>query len=346
LKPDLVMEVGLVDLYEYIERAIKVGREFFLDQQFVIREGEIVIVDESTGRIAEGRKWRDGIHQAVEAKEGVEVSVPTGQAARVTVQDFFLRYRHLAGMTGTARTSAREFRKVYKLSVVKVPTNRPSQRVGWNDKVFGTEDIKWDEIVDEVKEIHGQGRPILIGTRSIDKSNILSAKLHQAGIIHHVLNANEVEREAEIVELAGLSGRVTVATNMAGRGTDIKLGSGVPDKGGLHVICTELHDSARIDRQLIGRCARQGDPGSYRQFMSLEDKMLEEAHGDQKAGKYKALGAGTDAELSQYVNLLRRAQHKVEKKHFRDRSVMLHYEKERRRMQREIGQDPYLDSAE
>ena len=310
------------------------------------REGEIVIVDESTGRIAEGRKWRDGIHQAVEAKEGVEVSVPTGQAARVTVQDFFLRYRHLAGMTGTARTSAREFRKVYKLSVVKVPTNRPSQRVGWNDKVFGTEDIKWDAIVDEVKEIHGQGRPILIGTRSIDKSNILSAKLHQAGITHHVLNANEVEREAEIVELAGLSSRVTVATNMAGRGTDIKLGSGVPDKGGLHVICTELHDSARIDRQLIGRCARQGDPGSYRQFMSLEDKMLEEAHGDQKAEKYKALGAGTDGEVSQYVNLLRRAQHKVEKKHFRDRSVMLHYEKERRRMQREIGQDPYLDSAE
>ncbi|MFL2866351.1 MAG: preprotein translocase subunit SecA [Pirellulaceae bacterium] len=346
LKPDLVMEVGLVDLYEYIERAVKVGREFFLDEQFVIREGEIVIVDESTGRIAEGRKWRDGIHQAVEAKEGVEVSVPTGQAARITVQDFFLRYRHLAGMTGTARTSAKEFRKVYKLSVVKVPTNRPNQRAGWNDKVFGTEDAKWDAIVGEVIEIHGQGRPILIGTRSIDKSNILSAKLHDAGIAHHVLNANEVEREAEIVELAGLAGRVTVATNMAGRGTDIKLGSGVPEKGGLHVICTELHDSARIDRQLIGRCARQGDPGSYRQFISLGDKMLEEAHGDQKAEKYKALGAGVDGEVNQYVGLIRRAQHKVEKKHFRDRSVMLHYEKERRRMQREIGQDPYLDSAE
>tara|TARA_B100000676_G_scaffold55170_1_gene54264 strand:- start:8210 stop:10234 length:2025 start_codon:yes stop_codon:yes gene_type:complete len=346
VKPDLVMEVGLVDLYEYAERAIKVGREFFLDQQFVIRDGEVVIVDESTGRIAEGRKWRDGIHQAVEAKENVEVSVPTGQAARITVQDFFLRYRHLAGMTGTARTSAREFRKVYKLSVVKVPTNRPSQRVRWNDKVFGTDNAKWDAIVEEVKEIHRQGRPILIGTRSIDKSNILSAKLHQAGIVHDVLNANEVEREAEIVELAGLSGRVTVATNMAGRGTDIKLGSGVAEKGGLHVMCTELHDSARIDRQLIGRCARQGDPGSYRQFMSLEDKILEDAHGDQKAEKYKSLAEGVDTEVNKHVNLLRRAQNKVEKKHFRDRSVMLHYEKERRRMQREIGQDPYLDSAE
>ena len=345
-KPDEILEVGLVDLYEYVERAIKVGREFFLDQQFVIRDGEIVIVDESTGRIAEGRKWRDGIHQAVEAKEGVEVSVPTGQAARITVQDFFLRYRHLAGMTGTARTSAREFRKVYKLSVVKVPTNRPSQRQRWGDKVFGTEHAKWDAIVDEVKEIHAQGRPILIGTRSIDKSNILSAKLHEAGITHDVLNANEIEREAEIVEFAGLGARVTVATNMAGRGTDIKLGAGVAEKGGLHVVGTELHDSARIDRQLIGRCARQGDPGSYRQFMSLEDKMLEEAHGDQKAEKYKALGAGITGEVSQYGRLLRRAQQKVEKKHFRDRNVMLHYEKERRRMQREIGQDPYLDSAE
>ena len=345
-KPDLVMEVGLVDLYEYVERAIKVGREFFLDQQFVIRDGEVVIVDESTGRIAEGRKWRDGIHQAVEAKEGVEVSVPTGQAARITVQDFFLRYRHLAGMTGTARTSAREFRKVYKLNVVKVPTNRPSQRKRWNDKVYGSEMAKWDAIVDEVKQVHSEGRPVLIGTRSIDKSNILSAKLHQAGITHDVLNANEVEREAEIVEYAGLAGRVTVATNMAGRGTDIKLGSGVAEKGGLHVVGTELHDSARIDRQLIGRCARQGDPGSYRQFMSLEDKMLEEAHGDQKAEKYVELGRTLDGEANQHIGLMRRAQRKVEKKHFRDRSVMMHYEKERRRMQREIGQDPYLDSAE
>lgn len=346
VKPEAVMEVGLVDLYEYVERAIKVGREFFLDQQFVIRDGEIVIVDESTGRIAEGRKWRDGIHQAVEAKEGVEVSVPTGQAARITVQDFFLRYRHLAGMTGTARTSAREFRKVYKLSVVKVPTNRPSQRVRWKDKVYGSEDAKWDAIVDEVRAVHGEGRPVLIGTRSIDKSQILSQRLNQAGITHDVLNANEVEREAEIVEYAGLAGRVTVATNMAGRGTDIKLGSGVAEKGGLHVICTELHDSARIDRQLIGRCARQGDPGSYRQFMSLGDKMLEEAYGDQKAEKFKQLGVNTEGEANQYAGLIRRAQRKVEKKYFRDRSVMLHYEKERRRMQREIGQDPYLDSAE
>ena len=249
-------------------------------------------------------------------------------------------------MTGTARTSAREFRKVYKLSVVKVPTNRPSQRQRWDDRVFGTEHAKWDAIVDEVKEIHAQGRPILIGTRSIDKSNILSAKLHDAGITHDVLNANEIEREAEIVEFAGLGARVTVATNMAGRGTDIKLGAGVAEKGGLHVVGTELHDSARIDRQLIGRCARQGDPGSYRQFMSLEDKMLEEAHGDQKAEKYKALGAGITGEVRQYGRLLRKAQQKVEKKHFRDRNVMLHYEKERRRMQREIGQDPYLDSAE
>jgi preprotein translocase subunit SecA len=312
----------------------------------VIRDGEIVIVDESTGRIAEGRKWRDGIHQAVEANEGVEVSVPTGQAARITVQDLFLRYRHVAGMTGTASSAAREFRKVYKLNVVKIPTNRPNQRERWDDLVFGSEDAKWDAIVTEVQEVHALGRPVLIGTRSIDKSHLLSAKLEAARIDHDVLNANEIEHEAEIVERAGIKGRVTVATNMAGRGTDIKLGESVNETGGLHVICTELHDSARIDRQLIGRCARQGDPGTYRQYMALEDDILKEAHGKTKADRYKATGSELVGDVSQYGSLLRKAQQKVEKNHFRDRTVMLHQEKERKKLQREIGQDPYLDSAD
>jgi len=345
-KPTLVSDMGLVDLYEYTERAIKVAREFFLDKQYVIRDGEIVIVDESTGRIAEGRKWRDGIHQAIEAKERVEVTVPTGQAARITVQDLLLRYRHLAGMTGTARSASREFRKVYKLNVVKIPTNRPGQRQQWKDLVFGSEDAKWNAIVEEVQMVHQQGRPILIGTRSIDKSHLLSEKLKNIRIEHEVLNANEVQREAEIVERAGGAGRVTVATNMAGRGTDIKLGDGVAENGGLHVICTELHDSARIDRQLIGRCARQGDPGTYRQFMSLGDDILKEAHGKSKSDSYKETGLELSGPVNQFGSVLRRAQAKVEKKHFRDRTVMLHHEKDRKKLQREIGQDPYLDSAD
>ena len=212
--------------------------------------------------------------------------------------------------------------------------------------MFGSEDSKWDAIVTEVQEVHDLGRPVLIGTRSIDKSHLLSAKLKAAGIDHDVLNANEIEHEADIVERAGIAGRVTVATNMAGRGTDIKLGKSVAETGGLHVICTELHDSARIDRQLIGRCARQGDPGTYRQYMSLEDDILKESHGKTKADRYKAIGSDLVGDVNQYGSLLRKSQQKVEKKHFRDRTVMLHQEKERKKLQREIGQDPYLDSAD
>ncbi|CAN0449484.1 unnamed protein product, partial [Hapterophycus canaliculatus] len=280
-KSDLVRTMGLVDLYEYIERSVKVHREFLLNRQYVIRPSEkdpevdeIVIVDEFTGRLAEGRKWRDGIHQAIEAKEGIEISVPTGQAARITVQDLFLRYPHLAGMTGTAATSARELAKIYRTPVVRVPTNRPPQRKQLPSRVFGTTQSKFEAIAKEVAEVHASGRPVLIGTRSIDKSVLLSELLDDLKIEHEVLNANNVEREAEIVAAAGGIGKVTVATNMAGRGTDIKLADEVETLGGMHVICTELHDAARIDRQLIGRCGRQGDQGSYRQYLSLDDDIL------------------------------------------------------------------------
>ena len=278
-KTDLVRTMGLVDLYEYTERAIKVHREFLLDRQYVVRPNdkgieEIVIVDEFTGRLAEGRKWRDGIHQAIEAKELIEISVPTGQAARITVQDLFLRYRHLAGMTGTAATSARELKRIYRTPVIRVPTNRPPRRQQLPDRVFGSMMAKFEAIVQEVQEQHAEGRPVLIGTRSIDKSEILSKMLSDIGIEHQVLNANNVEREAEIVADAGVEGHVTVATNMAGRGTDVKLAREVEAIGGMHVICTELHDAARIDRQLIGRCGRQGDQGSYRQYLSLDDDIL------------------------------------------------------------------------
>lgn len=343
--PDIMRSVGLIDLYQYVERACKVNREFHLDRQYVVREGEIVIVDEFTGRLAEGRKWRDGIHQALEAKEKLEVTVPTGQAARITIQDLFLRYQHLAGMTGTARTSARELYKIYKTRVIPMPTNRPARRKRLPDRVFRNTVEKFEAVVEEIRDLHAAGRPVLIGTRSIDKSEQLSAMLNEVGLEHQVLNANEIEKEAEIVALAGEPARVTVATNMAGRGTDIKLGEGVAERGGMHVICTELHDSARIDRQLQGRCGRQGDPGTVRQYLALDDEILLSGFGPEKARKAEQLGAN-GGNLDQHGMSLRRAQKKVEKKHFRDRTILLHHEKERKKVQREMGQDPYLDTPD
>ncbi|MCR9296323.1 MAG: preprotein translocase subunit SecA [bacterium] len=345
-RDDVMRVVSLVDLYEFIERSVKVHRDFHLERQYVIRDGEIVIVDEFTGRLAEGRKWRDGIHQAIEAKEGIEVSVPTGQAARITVQDLFKRYKSISGMTGTASTSAPELRQIYKTPVVMVPTNRPPQRRGLPDRVFGTLLQKFEAIVDEVRDIHAQGRPVLIGTRSIDKSTLLAKMLAEAGIECEVLNANEVEREAEIVAEAGKRGRVTVATNMAGRGTDVKLTDEIRELGGMHVICTELHDAARIDRQLIGRCGRQGDPGTYRQYLSLDDDILRNGFGMEAADRYESLGKSKPGPFHSMAGLFRKAQRRVERKHFRDRMMLMHHEKERTKMQLEIGQDPYLDTAE
>ena len=346
-KPEAMDRMPLSTIYEHIERAIKVAREMFLDRQYVVRDGEIVIVDEFTGRLGEGRKWRAGIHQAVEAKQGVEITFATNQAARITVQDFFLRYNRLAGMTGTASTSARELHKIYGCRVLSVPTNRPPIRQKLQTLVFGTAEDKWHAIIEDVVEQHALGRPVLIGTRSIDKSELLSRLLAERGIEHAVLNARHVEQEAEIVSKAGQVGKVTVATNMAGRGTDIRLGDGVAELGGLHVICTELHEAQRIDRQLIGRCGRQGDPGTYRQFLALDDEILETAYGPKKAEKLKQRGiqfAGSGP-LSGFEAMIYKAQRKVERRHFRDRKVLLYHEKERQKMQRQMSQDPYLDTA-
>jgi len=343
-KPPSMDAVGIVNIYQYIERAIMVAREYILDRQYVVRDGEIVIVDEFTGRLGEGRKWRDGIHQAVEAKEGVKVTVETGQAARITVQDFFLRYERLAGMTGTARSSRRELAKIYRCRVIQVPTNRPVIRKHLPTRVFPNAKARWEAVVEEIVEMHAQGRPVLIGTRSIDKSELLSRMLNDRRIEHRVLNANRIEEEAEIVARAGLRGKVTVSTNMAGRGTDIKLGEGVLEMGGLHVICTEMHDSARIDLQLIGRCGRQGDPGTCRQFLSLDDDLLESGLGPKKARRYKQIGESATGPVDRYVRVFRKAQRKVERRQFRNRKQLMHFEKERKKMQRQMGQDPYLDT--
>jgi preprotein translocase subunit SecA len=343
-KPDAMHSIGMFSIYEYIERAIKVDREFFRDRQYVVREGEVVIVDEFTGRMSEGRKWRAGLHQAVEASEDdVEVSVESGQAARITVQDYFLLYPRLAGMTGTGSTSARELKKIYKLRVMQIPTNRPAIRERLSDRVFGTADTKWLAITDEVCEVHASGRPVLIGTRSIDKSEHLSELLRARGVEHEVLNANHIAAEAVIIAGAGKPGMVTVSTNMAGRGTDIKLADGVAEMGGLHVIITEMHDSARIDRQLAGRCGRQGDPGTYRVYLSLEDDLLL-GLGPEKARYYKHLGEEAQGPLDHMNKIFHNSQIAMERRHFRDRKVLMYHEKERKKLQKQMGQDPYLDT--
>ena len=343
-KPSAMDRLPLSVIYEYVQRSIKVAREMFLNRHYVVRDGEIVIVDEFTGRLAEGRKWRAGIHQAVEAQEGVEITFATNQAARITVQDLFLRFKRLGGMTGTASSSSRELRKIYTVHVEAVPTNRPPIRMQLPTQVFGTAEQKWAAIVDDAVEQLAKGRPVLIGTRSIDKSELLADLFAARGVEPTVLNARHVEREAEIVAAAGQAGKLTVATNMAGRGTDIRLGDGVEQAGGLHVICTELHEAQRIDRQLIGRCGRQGDPGTYRQFLALDDDILLAGLGPKKAERLKELGLKATGPLSGVESLFRKAQRRVERRHFRDRKVMLYHEKERQKVQRQMGQDPYLDT--
>ncbi|MGC4006651.1 MAG: hypothetical protein QM811_27425 [Pirellulales bacterium] len=299
--------VGMLGLYDTIEMAIRAIKCFIRDRHYVVQKGEIVIVDEFTGRLAEGRRWRDGLHQAIEAKEEIDVGLVTGHAARITVQDYFQRYPKLAGMTGTGRTSSRELMKIYELRVVPVPTNRPPIREELPTLVFGDRESKECAIIENVLDVHPTGRPILIGMRSIDKSMSISAKLTAAGIKHQVLTAYQVDKEADIVAQAGQRGKVTVSTNMAGRGTDIRLGEGIDELGGLHVVCTELHDSARIDRQLLGRCGRQGDPGTWQQFLALDDDILLMGLGPERAEKLKAKGSAGGPGYERYRGLFYRA---------------------------------------
>jgi preprotein translocase subunit SecA len=343
--PEILHQTPVMDIYDQLEQAIFVEANYIRDRHYVIRDSEVVIVDEFTGRLAEGRKWRAGLHQAIEAREQLEISVETGEAARITIQDLFLRYQRLAGMTGTAANSAPELRKIYDVKVVDVPTNKPPKRIQWPDQVFGSESQKWYAIADEIESLHRTGRPVLVGTRSIDKSEHLSNILTERKIHHDVLNARHLSREAAIVAGAGKVSRVTVATNMAGRGTDIQVSRPALDLGGLHVICTELHESARIDRQLIGRCGRQGDPGTFRHFMSLEDDLLETGLGAARAARIANFRTEAAKTLARFAPLFRKAQEKIERKHFQSRKLLLHHENLRQDMQREMGQDPYLDTA-
>jgi preprotein translocase subunit SecA len=244
------------------------------DVHYIVDNGKVVIVDENTGRTMPGRRWSDGLHQAVEAKEGVQIDKETQTLATITVQNYFRLYRKLAGMTGTAETEANEFHDIYKLDVAVIPTNKPCVRADANDLIFKTRREKYNSVVKEISEAHAKGQPVLVGTASVEASELLSRMLQRAKIPHAVLNARHHQQEAEIVARAGQKGQVTISTNMAGRGTDIKLGSGVPELGGLYVLGTERHEARRIDRQLRGRCARQGDPGSSRFYVSFEDDLM------------------------------------------------------------------------
>ncbi len=344
-KPKRLNRTPITEIYERMETAIHVDINYQRDRHYILRDKEVVIVDEFTGRLAEGRKWRAGIHQAIEARDGIDVSIETAEAARITVQDLFLRYGKLAGMTGTVGHSAAELRKIYQVQVLDIPTNKPSQRKKWDDLVFGSESRKWEAIADEIEAVQKAGRCVLIGTRSIDKSELLSHLLRKRGIQHEVLNARQLALEAMIIAAAGRAGQVTVATNMAGRGTDIKVESKALKAGGLHVICSELHESSRIDRQLIGRCGRQGDVGSYRQFMSLDDDILKVGLGDRRATELKRYAVCPPHQLARFAGLFRQAQRRIEKQHFESRKLLLYREKARGEMQREMGQDPYLDVA-
>src|SRR5437899_12484501 len=247
---------------------------FEKDVQYVIEENKVVIVDEFTGRKMPGRRWSDGLHQAVEAKEGVQIDRETQTLATITIQNYFRLYHKLAGMTGTAETEAAEFHDIYKLDVNVIPTNRPVVRKDANDRIYKTRREKYNSVINEIKDCHAREQPVLVGTVSVEASELLSRMLKREKIPHNVLNAKYHMQEAEIVSRAGQAGTVTISTNMAGRGTDIKLGSEVADRGGLYVIGTERHESRRIDRQLRGRCARQGDPGASRFYVSFEDDLM------------------------------------------------------------------------
>jgi len=274
LKVTNLYEPRNIEILHHVNQALKAHTLFNRDVDYVVKDGQVIIVDEFTGRIMPGRRYSDGLHQALEAKEKVKIERENQTLASVTFQNYFRMYEKLAGMTGTADTEAEEFKKIYKLEVVVIPTNMPMIRVDHNDVIYKTEKEKFNAAIEEIKEMHALGKPVLVGTISIVKSELLSTMLSRTGIKHHVLNAKHHEREAEIVAQAGQRGMVTISTNMAGRGTDIKLGEGVADLGGLHILGTERHESRRIDNQLRGRSGRQGDMGSSRFYLSLEDDLL------------------------------------------------------------------------
>ncbi len=311
-----------------VDQLLKAYAMFEKDVDYVIIDGKVKIVDEGTGRIMEGRRWSDGLHQAVEAKENVKVEAATQTFATITLQNYFRMYHKLSGMTGTAETEAKEFWDIYKLDVVVIPTNRPVIRDDQPDLVYKTKKDKYNAVIAKIQELISQGRPVLVGTTSVEISELLSKMLRMRGIQHQVLNAKQHAREAEVVAHAGEPGTVTIATNMAGRGTDIKLTDSVKAAGGLAIIGTERHDSRRVDRQLRGRSGRQGDPGSSIFYVSLEDDLMR-LFGSERISKVVDSMGMQDGEALQAPMLakaIERAQKKVEENHFGTRKRLVDYD--------------------
>lgn len=330
-----ITDIKNIELYHHINQALRGHKLMEKDVDYVISNGEVMIVDEFTGRVMDGRRFTDGLHQAIEAKEGVEIKNESKTMATVTYQNFFRLYEKLSGMTGTAKTEEGEFESIYKLNVVQIPTNKPVIRADLHDKVFKTEEEKYNAVVEEIIRIHKTRQPILVGTVSVEKSEKLSKMLEKQGIKHQVLNAKQHDKEAEIISKAGKLDAITIATNMAGRGTDISLGAGdkdeeqeVKDLGGLYVIGTERHESRRIDNQLRGRSGRQGDPGTSRFFVSLEDDVIKLYGGKtiEKLMKRTSSNENKAIESKALTRAIERAQKGVEGKNFEIRKNVLKYD--------------------
>jgi len=328
LQVDNLFDPEYIELLHHINQALKAHALFKLDVDYIVKNGEVIIVDEFTGRLMPGRRYSEGLHQALEAKEGVKIENENQTLATVTFQNYFRMYNKLSGMTGTADTEATEFKKIYDLDVVVIPTNMPMVRKDFPDAIYKSRREKFEAVLDEIGNLHKKGQPVLVGTISIDVSEDLSKKLKKRGIKHEVLNAKNHEKEAEIIAQAGQLGSVTISTNMAGRGTDIVLGEGVTDLGGLHILGTERHESRRIDNQLRGRSGRQGDPGSSRFYLALEDDLLRIFGGERITGIMEKLGMeeGEPIEHNLISRAIENAQSKVEGHNFDIRKQLLEYD--------------------
>ncbi len=315
-------------LSHHLDQALKAHNLFEKDVHYVVKEGEVVIVDEFTGRLSEGRRFSEGLHQALEAKEGVKIQEESQTLADTTYQNYFRMYKKLAGMTGTAQTEATEFSQIYNLDVISIPTNVPVIRIDSNDLIYKTQNEKFKAVIDEIKKAHEKGQPVLVGTASIERSEVLHEMLKKVGIPHSVLNAKNHEKEAEIIAQAGVKGAVTIATNMAGRGVDIRIDDEVRNLGGLYIIGTERHESRRIDNQLRGRAGRQGDPGMSRFYLSLEDNLLRIFGSDRIKAIMDRLGIdeGESIESRMVTRAVENAQKKVESLHFEARKHLLEYD--------------------
>jgi preprotein translocase subunit SecA len=328
LNIDYLFDVAQIDLAHQIIQSLRAWHAFKKDVDYVVKEGEVIIVDEFTGRLMVGRRYSEGLHQAIEAKEGVEVQEESQTLATITFQNYFRLYQKLAGMTGTAKTEEAELWKIYNLEVLVVPPHKKMIRTDFTDLIYKNKRAKFRAVVNEIEQCYKKGRPILVGTISIDNSELVSEMLRRRGVAHHVLNAKQHEKEAEIVARAGQKGSVTISTNMAGRGTDIVLGEGVTDLGGLHVVGTERHESRRIDNQLRGRCGRQGDPGSSRFYVSLEDDLMRLFGSQRVSTMMERLGIEEDVPIEHGLisRALEKAQKKVEQYHFGIRKQVLEYD--------------------